>query len=424
MTRVLVVGNGAREHALAWGLLRSSAVDEVVGAPGNPGVATLGECIDVASDDPAAVVALAKQIDASLVVVGPEGPLVAGVADALRADGRLCFGPSADAARLEGSKAWMKDLLVTAGVPTARHATFGAGERDAAREFLSTLPGGYVVKTDGLAAGKGVLVTESLAEAFDAVDAYLSGRAFGAAGATCVIEEALTGPELSLLVLCDGTRAVPLPAAQDHKRVGDGDTGPNTGGMGAYSPVPFATPDVLDRVMAQCVAPTLAELRRRGIEYRGILFTQFMLTDSGPKIVEYNVRFGDPECEAIVPLLTSDLYAHCVESAAGALTTPVTAAPDACVSVVLAAPGYPTATRTGDLIEGVEAASDVDGVVVFHAGTTLDSGALRTAGGRVLVVSAVAADVAGARERAYAASARITWPGVHYRRDIAVQALS
>jgi phosphoribosylamine--glycine ligase len=424
MTRVLVVGNGGREHALAWGLIRSSSVDEIFGAPGNPGVAQFGECFDVEADDPAAVVALAKQLDAALVVVGPEGPLVAGVADALRAEGRLCFGPDAGAARLEGSKAWMKELLVAAGVPTARYGAFDAGARDAAHVFLESLPGGYVVKTDGLAAGKGVLVTDSLADARDAVDAYLSGRAFGAAGATCVIEEAIRGPELSLLVLCDGTRAVPLPAAQDHKRVGDGDTGPNTGGMGAYSPVPFATPAVLDQVMAECVTPTLAELARRGIEYRGILYTQFMITDAGPKIIEYNVRFGDPECEAIVPLLTSDLYAHCAESAAGALSTPVTVTPDACVSVVLAAPGYPAATHTGDAIEGIESASDVDGVVVFHAGTRLDGDTLSTAGGRVLVVSAVGSDVAAARDRAYTAAARITWPGVHYRRDIAVQALS
>ena len=422
-TRVLVVGSGAREHALAWGLARSAAVDEVVIAPGNPGATEVGECLPVDVHDPAAIAALAKQVDAALTVVGPEDPLVAGAVDAVRADGRLAFGPTAVAARLEGSKAHMKEVLRVAGVPTARHATFGAGDEVAACAFLDTLPGGYVVKTDGLAAGKWVFVTESIDEARDAMHRYLSGAAFGAAGSTCVVEEMMRGPELSLLVLCDGTRAWPLQAAQDHKRVGDGDTGPNTGGMGAYSPVRFANDELVERVMRECVEPTLRDLRARRVRYQGILYTGLMLTEEGPKVVEYNVRFGDPETEAIVPLLASDLYAHCYESAAGSLQTPIEFRSDACVCVMLATEGYPVSTRVGDPIEGLAAAAAVDGVTIFHAGTKLVDGHLHTAGGRVLAISAVGADVDAARASAYAAAARIEFPGVHFRRDIARQGL-
>jgi phosphoribosylamine--glycine ligase len=423
-TRVLVVGGGGREHALVWALARSSAVDEVVAAPGNPGIEAIGACEPVDLDDPRAIVAVADRVDAALTVVGPEGPLVAGAVDALRGAGRAAFGPTRAAARLEGSKAWLKEVLAAAGVPTAAYATFRAGEEEVAQKFLGTLPGGYVVKTDGLAAGKGVLVTDSRAEAHDAVRAYLSGDAFGSAGTTIVIEEQMRGPELSLLVLCDATRAWPLLPAQDHKRVGDGDTGPNTGGMGAYAPVPFAGSAVVDQVMESCVEPTLAELARRGIEYRGVLYAGLMLTDTGPRIVEYNVRFGDPECEALVPLLESDLFAHCTEAAAGALATPVRFRSDACACVVLAAPGYPTATRTGDEISGIERAAAHTGVTVFHAGTRRDGAALRTAGGRVLAVTAVAADLAAARERVYSAAGDISWPGIHYRHDIGHQGVA
>jgi phosphoribosylamine--glycine ligase len=423
-TRVLVVGSGGREHALVWALARSAAVDEVVVAPGNPGIESIGACLPVDVEDPGAIVAVAERVDATLTVIGPEAPLVAGAVDALADAGRLAFGPTRAAARLEGSKAWLKELLAAAGVPTAAYATFHAGEEGVAAKFLDTLPGGYVVKTDGLAAGKGVLVTDSLADAHDAVRAYLSGDAFGTAGTTIVIEEQMGGPELSLLVLCDGTRAWPLLPAQDHKRVGDGDTGPNTGGMGAYAPVPFAGPGVVDAVMDRCVEPTLAELARRGIEYRGVLYAGLMLTDAGPKIVEYNVRFGDPECEALVPLLASDLYAHCAEAAAGALATPVRFDDGACACVVLAAPGYPTATRTGDEISGIERAATHTGVTVFHAGTRRDGNALRTAGGRVLAVTAVASDLAAARERVYSAAGDMSWPGIHYRHDIGHEAVA
>jgi phosphoribosylamine--glycine ligase len=423
--RVLVIGGGGREHALAWGLARSPHVDEVICAPGNAGTATIGECMPVVTTDPAAVADLAAKLDTDLVVVAPDDPLVAGVVDAVQATGRRAFGPNAAAAKLEGSKSWMKDVLVTAGVPTARYATFGVGEESAAYSFLETLPGLYVVKTDGLAAGKGVVVTESMTAARDAVRAYLSGAAFGDAGRTCVIEEGLTGPEVALFVLCDGKRARVIAAAQDHKRAFDGDTGPNTGGMGAYSPVPFAGADVIDDMMERSVLPTLAELERRGAPFRGTLYAGLMLTPEGAKVLEYNVRFGDPETQVLVPRFTSDLFVHLSESADGDLVTPVELAGTACVGVVLAAAGYPPAPeRTGEVITGLERASAHEGVVVFHAGTAFDDGGrVVTNGGRVLTVTAVGADVAEARDRAYAAAAEISWPGVHYRRDIGAQAL-
>lgn len=419
--RALVVGSGGREHALAVGLAQSVTVDELLCAPGNPGMEEIAECVAVAAGDPAAVADLADARDVDLVVVGPEQPLVNGVVDAVEARGRLAFGPRAAGARLEGSKAWMKDVLVAAGVPTAAHATFGAGDEAAALAYLERLPGTYVVKTDGLAAGKGVVVTDSLGDARDAVRAYLSGAAFGDAGRTLVIEEGLTGPELSLLVVCNGDPegAVPLAPAQDFKRIGDGDTGPNTGGMGAYSPVPLVDDATVDRVMAGAVAPTLRELQARGIEYRGVLYAGLMLTPDGPKVLEYNVRFGDPECEVVVPRLATDLGELCRASAAGEPLPEVRFVDDACVTVVLASAGYPGAARTGDPITGIAQAASGDGVLVFHAGTRREDGALVTAGGRVLAVSALGPTVADARERAYAAADRITWPGRQCRRDIA-----
>jgi len=425
-TRVLVIGSGAREHALAWGLARSPLVDDVVCAPGNPGMAEIGECLPVTATDPASVADLAAKLDTDLVVIGPEDPLVAGVVDALAAAGRAAFGPSRAAARLEGSKAWMKEVLVAAGVSTARHATFRAGDEDRAQAFLGSLAGLYVVKTDGLAAGKGVVVTESIAEARDAVREYLSGAAFGDAGRTCVIEEGLTGPEISLFALCDGRDARLLAIAQDHKRAFDGDAGPNTGGMGAYSPVPFAGSDLADETMARAVVPTLAELERRGAPYRGVLFCGLMLTAEGPKVLEYNVRFGDPECQVLVPRLASDLFLHLSESAAGALATPIELSERACAGVVLAAAGYPPAPdHRGDVITGLDRAAAYEGVEVFHGGTADDgAGNVVTNGGRVLTVSAVGAGIAQARERAYAAAAEISWPGVHYRRDIGAQAIA
>jgi phosphoribosylamine--glycine ligase len=389
-------------------------------------MAALGECVPVAASDPAAVVDLAAKLEPDLVVVGPEDPLVAGVVDAVEDAGYRAFGPRAAAARLEGSKSWMKDVLVAAGVPTARHATFAAGDEERAFTFLDSLPGLYVIKTDGLAAGKGVVVTESIADARDAVRAYLSGAAFGAAGTTCVIEEGLTGPELSVFALCADRDMQLVATAQDHKRVFDGDTGPNTGGMGAYSPVPFVGTDVVDAVMYDAVAPTLAELERRGAPFRGALYCGLMLTPDGPKVLEYNVRFGDPETQVLMPRIASDLYVHLTEVASGRLETPVELADLACVGVVMAAAGYPPAPdHKGDVVRGLDAADARDGVTVFHAATAFgDDGTVVTNGGRVLAVTAVGADLVQARDRAYAAAADISWPGVHYRRDIGAQALS
>ena len=374
------------------------------------------------------VLVIADRLRRDLVVGGPEDPLVAGVVDELEARGHLAFGPRAAAARLEGSKKWMKDVLASAGVPTAAYRAFSASDEQAAFAFLDALPGPYVVKTDGLAAGKGVIVTESIADARDAVRAYLSGDAFGAAGRTCVIEEALGGPEVSLFVLCDGRDAYPIALAQDHKRVLDGETGPNTGGMGAYSPVPasIAGPDLLDEMMEKAIRPTLDELSRRGAEYRGFLYCGLMLDPvKGPQVLEYNVRFGDPECQVVVPRMASDLYVHCREAAEGRIETEVRLSDVACVGVALAAEGYPPApVRRGDVIEGLDAAGALPGVSVFHAGTKFDSdGRVTTNGGRVLTVSATGTDLAAARARAYEAVALISWPGVHYRRDIAAQAL-
>jgi phosphoribosylamine---glycine ligase len=397
--RVCVVGAGGREHALADALSRPG--HDVVVTPGNPGI-------------PWSVAASPEEVDADLFVIGPEVPLVEGLADRLRAGGRLVFGPGADGARLEGSKRWMKELLVEAGVPTARHGSFtDPGEAIA---FLETLPPPYVVKTDGLAAGKGVLVTPALAAAADDVRAKLSGSSFGQAGRTVVIEEGLTGPELSLLCVCDGRRAVPLAPAQDFKRLLDGDEGPNTGGMGAYSPVPVAGPDVVAEVMASAVEPTMAALRARGIDYRGVLYAGLMLTPAGPRIVEYNARFGDPEAQVVLPRYTGDLARLLAEAAQGELRAAPVWDERAAVTVVLAADGYPVAPRTGDPITGIDEAAALPGVTLYSAGV---GPGRTTAGGRVLDVTALGEDLPEARRRAYEAVSLIDWPGMHYRRDIA-----
>lgn len=410
--RVVVVGSGGREHALAHVLARTA---EVVVTPGNPGMAAAGLTCTAAAPE---------ALEADLYVIGPEAPLVDGLADRLRAAGRLVYGPGAEGARLEGSKAFMKDLVAAAGVPTAAYGSFT--DLDAALAFLRSLPAPWVVKTDGLAAGKGVLVTHDLAEAEADVRDKLAGTSFGDAGRTVVIEEGMTGPELSILAVCDGQRAVALAPAQDFKRVGDGDAGPNTGGMGAYSPVPDVDDALVADVLDRFVAPTLAELRRRGIDYRGTLYAGLMRTPEGPKLVEYNVRFGDPEAQSVLPRLTSDLAALLAAAAAGDLGAgPAPAfAPDPAVCLVLASEGYPASPRTGDRIEGLDERASVpaEGVVVFHAGVGERDGALVTAGGRVLDVVATGATIAEARDRAYAAAARLSWPGEHHRSDIALEA--
>ncbi len=412
--RVLVVGSGAREHALALACGRSA---DVLVAPGNPGMAgrtPAGHSIVTAAIDPAST-------DADLVVVGPEAPLVAGLADRLRARGIPVLGPGAAGARLEGSKAFMKGVAAAANVPTAR---FRAVQRveDAAEFFAGVASGPFVVKTDGLAGGKGVLVAERVEEALSDVAAKLSGAAFGAAGTTVVVEEALRGPELSLLVLCDGTRAVALPCAQDFKRVGDDDAGPNTGGMGAYAPVPLASADLVGRAMDEIIHPTLAELTRRGIVYQGVLYAGLILEPDGPKLVEYNVRFGDPEAEVVLPLLGGDVTALLHATATGrleAVDEPVVAG--AAVGVVCAAPGYPGEARTGERISGLEKAATVEGVTVLHGATAADGDGFVTAGGRVLTIVGTATDLDSARARAYAGVAAVDFPGMHYRHDIAAR---
>jgi phosphoribosylamine--glycine ligase len=401
-TRVCVVGGGGREHALAHVLGRHA---DVVVTPGNPGI-------------PGSTAAPPTEIDADLFVVGPEAPLVDGLADRLRDQGRLVLGPGADGARLEGSKAWMKEVLVEAGVPTASHGTFD--DLEPALSFLETLPGLYVIKTDGLAAGKGVLVTESLAEAREAVRDYLSGAAFGDAGRTVVIEEGLRGPELSVLAVCDGARAVPLAPSQDFKRIWDGDEGPNTGGIGAYSPVPAAGDELMGVVMDRAVEPTLAALRAKGIDYRGVLYAGLMLTPDGPKVIEYNVRFGDPESQVVLPRLSSDLVALLSQAASGHIVDEPRFIDDAAVTVVCCTEGYPAAPRTGAVIEGLETASRVEDVIIFCAGVGRDGDdRLITAGGRVLGVTGFGPDIEAARVQAYQSVACVSWPGLHVRSDIA-----
>jgi phosphoribosylamine--glycine ligase len=399
--RVCVVGGGGREHALADRLARTA---EVVCTPGNPGIADVAECV---AGPPEAV-------DADLYVVGPEAPLVEGLADRLRAAGKVVFGPGADGARLEGSKAWMKEVLVAAGVPTARHRSFGPGEQGAAAAFLRSLRGPWVVKTDGLAAGKGVLVADDVEEAVADATAKLRGGGV-------VIEEGLTGPELSVLALCDGARAVPLPPARDHKRAGDGDTGPNTGGMGAFSPVPQAGDDVVAEVMERAVLPTVRALREQGVDFRGVLYAGLMLTPEGLRVLEYNVRFGDPEAQVVLPRIDDDLAAWLAAAAAGGLPpegSPRVAA-EACVTVVMASKGYPTAPVTGARINGVERAASLPRVRVYHAGTAVDAdGRLVTAGGRVLAVTGRGADLAAARAAAYAGVAEVSFEGAVVRHDI------
>jgi phosphoribosylamine--glycine ligase len=417
VTTVCVVGSGGREHALALALGRTA---DVIVTPGNPGISgTTPEGHRLTS-----VPTPPEEIDADLFVIGPEAPLVDGLADRLRAAGRLVFGPGADGAQLEGSKAFMKEMLDVAGVPTARFGVFA--DPESAKAFLRKLPGPWVIKTDGLAAGKGVLVTDSLEEADADVDAKLSGEAFGDAGRQLVIEEGLIGVECSLLVLCDGQRLAALAPAQDFKRVGDGDAGPNTGGMGAYSPVPFVDDELVSDLVEVAVAPLVAALRARGIDYRGVLYAGLMLTADGPKVLEFNVRFGDPETQVVLPRLDGDLTALLAEAAAGELRTVPRFIDDAAVCVVLASEGYPEAPRTGDVIVGHEGSGDGDrDATVLHAGTAVagvgsgGAGSVVTSGGRVLGVVGLGATIEEARARAYQRVSRIRWPGMHHRSDIA-----
>jgi phosphoribosylamine---glycine ligase len=409
--RVCVVGSGGREHALALALARTAEVVVAPGNPGMPGTPVGGYPISVTTVPP-------ESVDADLWVIGPEQPLVDGLADKLRADDKLVFGPGADGALLEGSKAFMKDVLTEAGVATARYGAFD--EVRPAHAFLAQLPGPWVVKTDGLASGKGVLVTDDRAVAEADVVAKLSGEAFGDAGRRVVVEEGLVGVECSLLVLCDGRRIAPLPVARDYKRLIDGDSGPNTGGMGAVSAVGLVDDGLVDRILDESVEPLVAALRRRGIDYRGVLYAGLILTAEGPKVLEYNVRFGDPETQAVLPRVDEDVTGLLAEAASGHLRTDPRTRPDAAVCVVLAAAGYPAAPRGGDPVDGLDGAGVLDGVTVLHAGTALDDqGRVVTAGGRVLGVVGIGPTGSEARDRAYAGVDVINWDGMQYRRDIA-----
>jgi len=406
-----VIGSGAREHALAWALAKSA---EVVVTPGNPGIAAHGiPCVDTPS----------TELDADLFVIGPDQQVVDGLADLLRAQGKTVVGPGADGARLEGSKAYLKEFLASAKVPTAAYGVFD--DENEALTFLATMSPPYVIKTDGLAAGKGVLVTRDLDEASNDVREKLSGRAFGAAGRTVVIEEGLDGPECSLMVLCDGVKVTALVPSQDFKRLVDGDTGANTGGMGAYAPMTALSASDVDEIMEGIVAPTIRELVRRRIDYRGVLYAGIMMTSAGPKILEYNARFGDPETQVLVPLYGDGLFDLLLRVGEGRLEGALPEATGAAVTVILASHGYPQSPRRGDVITGLgndgQLAFAMEGVTVFHAGTRVDDdGRFVTAGGRVLAVTGVGATLAEARRRAYEGAALITFEGRVMRSDIAL----
>ena len=412
--RALLLGGGGREHAIGRALVEGAAVTSLVSAPGNPGLALLGETRDVAINEPAAVVDAA--VDADLVVIGPEAPLAAGVADALESKGIPTVGPRWAAARLETSKWYAKHIMEKAGVTTASAVRFTAAE--AARGHLEGRDGPYVVKADGLAAGKGVLVTSDRFEAGAWVDHCLGGG-FGRAGMSVVIEEFLSGPEISVFALCDGDRAVPFGVARDHKRLEEADQGPNTGGMGCFSPVSDAPDDIEAIVMREVVEPVLAVLAAEGIPYRGFLYVGLVLTASGPSVLEFNCRLGDPEAEVVLPLLRGDLGAILAATAAGDLgDVAIEWSDDHAVDVVLAAAGYPEMPHTGDRISGVAVADAMADVRVFHAGTEIRDGYLLTAGGRVLNVVGLGGSAAIARERAYAAVDAISFDGMQWRSDI------
>ncbi len=415
---VLVIGSGAREHALVTALLRDSSVDQVLCAPGNAGIAQQVPCAPLDVTNPSAIALLAVECGADLVVIGPEVPLVAGAADRVRAAGIACFGPSAQAAQLEGSKAFAKQVMMDAGVPTAQARVCSSNEQvDAA---MTEFGAPFVIKDDGLAAGKGVIVTSDR----DSARAHAT-ECLTKPGGAVVVEEYLDGPEVSLFAITDGTHVLPLQPAQDFKRVRDGDEGPNTGGMGAYSPLPWAPVGLVDEVMRTVLQPTVDAMRERGTPFSGLLYAGLALTSRGVRVIEFNARFGDPETQVVLALLRTPLAGVLLASATGTLADvgPLEWSTDAAVTVVLAAHGYPESPRTGDPIEGLAAASDVPGVSVFHAGTVAGAdGQIVSAGGRVLSVTAIGSDLGQARERAYAALELIHLEGAHYRSDIALTA--
>ena len=420
--RILVVGGGGREHALCWAIATSPLTDQLYCAPGNAGIEQVAKCVPLDASDVDGIVNFAVENKIGLVVVGPEVPLVAGLVDRLDAIGIRAFGPTAAAAALEGSKAFMKELCEKYGIPSAEFGHFD--EPDSAKDFIRRKGAPIVVKADGLAAGKGVILCRNEHEAYAAIDHLMTERAFGAAGDEVIIEEFLTGEEASFFALVDGVRAVPLVSAQDHKLAYDGDEGPNTGGMGAYSPAPVVTDELWPFIREEVFGRTLAELKRRGITFKGILYAGLMMTEAGPKVLEFNVRFGDPETQVILPRIAGDLlpaFEACVD---GTLSDSLIQWRDEhCVTIVMASGGYPGSYEKGKAITGLAAADGMAGVTVFHAGTAHEGESVVTSGGRVLAVTAVGSDLRSAVELAYTAVPEIRFEGAHYRSDIAARAL-
>ncbi len=420
--KVLVIGSGGREHALCWAIANSPLVTELFAAPGNGGIASVATLIDLKPEDIAGLVTWACDNAIDFCVPGPEAPLVAGLVDAMEAAGIACFGPSAAAAQLEGSKTFMKEVADAAGVPTAGWARFT--DAQAARAHVTDQGAPIVVKADGLAAGKGVTVAMSVEEAHAAIDDALVGNVFGEAGASVVIEEFMEGEEVSFHVLVDGETVLPLATAQDHKRVGDGDTGPNTGGMGCYSPTPIVTDAVEESILETIIRPSVAEMARRGCTFRGVLFAGLMMTPSGAKLLEFNVRFGDPECQVMMARLMSDLLPALMATRSGELHhTSLRWWPKAALSVVMATEGYPASYPKDTPMSGLEAADAMEDVTVFHAGTRRDGDQWLSTGGRVLGVTALGETIEDAQTRAYEAVDRIDWPQGFCRRDIGWRAV-
>ncbi|MEQ8823693.1 MAG: phosphoribosylamine--glycine ligase [Filomicrobium sp.] len=421
---VLLIGGGGREHALAWAIAASPQLTKLYCAPGNPGIADVADCVAIDVSDHPAVIGFCKDNAIALVVVGPEAPLVAGLGDDLRAEGIACFGPGREAAQLEGSKAFTKELCDAANIPTAQYKSFSSAGDAKAYAADHNLP--IVIKADGLAAGKGVAIAQSHDEAADFIDACFAGK-FGSAGASVVIEEFLDGEEASFFIVSDGKSILPLATAQDHKRVGDGDTGPNTGGMGAYSPAPVMTDEMVSRTLAEIVQPTVDELARRGSPYQGVLYAGLMITAHGPKLIEYNVRFGDPEAQVLMMRAEQKQILDVLDAAARGLLggANLNWSDDVALTVVMAAEGYPGTPKKGGVIGGLEQAGEDPDVMVFHAGTsTGDDNQLVANGGRVLNVTARGSSVAEARGKAYAAVLKIDWADGFCRKDIGWRAIA